>query len=98
MTPLAGAVGSAGVAGAPLILDVIASGEVSLVVNTPSPRSGPVRDAAAIRLAAVSEGILCLTSMDTAIAAARSLDVDVQRQVADVRPIDVWLADPVPAA
>jgi len=95
VTPLAGV---ASADGAPLILDVIASGKVSLVVNTPSPRSGPVRDAAAIRLAAVSEGILCLTSMDTAIAAARSLDVDVQRQVADVRPIDVWLAEPVPTA
>ena len=81
-----GGVGADGVAGAPPILDVIASGEVSLVVNTPSPRSGPVRDAAAIRLAAVSEGILCLTSMDTAIAAARSLDAGVQRLVADVRP------------
>ncbi len=95
VTPLAGA-GAAN--GAPLILDVIASGKVSLVVNTPSPRSGPVRDAAAIRLAAVSEGILCLTSMDTAIAAARSLDAVVQGQVSDVRPLDVWLAAPVPSA
>ncbi len=98
VTPLAGAAGSAGVAGAPLILDVIASGTVSLVVNTPSPRSGPVRDAAAIRLAAVSEGILCLTSMDTAIAAARSLDASVQAQVSDVRPLDAWLLERVPAA
>ena len=57
----------------PSILDVIASGRVVLVVNTPSPRSGAVRDAAAIRHAAVAEGILCLTSMDTAVAAARSL-------------------------
>ena len=30
----------------PGILDVIASGEVRLVVNTPTPRSGAVRDAA----------------------------------------------------
>ena len=60
--------------GLPHILDVIGSGDVSLVVNTPAPRSGPVRDAAAIRHAAVAEGILCLTSMDTAMAAARSLD------------------------
>jgi len=96
--PLADGMGAAGVEGAPAILDVIASGQVSLVVNTPSPRSGPVRDAAAIRLAAVSEGILCLTSMDTAIAAARSLDASVQAQVADVRPLDAWLAEPVPTA
>ncbi|MBX3031398.1 MAG: carbamoyl-phosphate synthase large subunit [Chloroflexi bacterium] len=76
----------------PAILDIIGSGTVSLVVNTPSPRSGPVRDASAIRLAATSEGVLCLTSMDTAVTAAASLDPAVQAQVADVRPIDVWLA------
>ena len=71
---------------------------MSLVVNTPSPRSGPVRDASAIRLAAVQEGVLCLTSIDTAIEAARSLDPDVQALVSDVRPLDVWLAVEAPAA
>ncbi len=85
--------GEATATGVPAILDVIASGAVSLVVNTPSPRSGPVRDASAIRLAAVQEGVLCLTSMDTAIEAARSLDPDVQAMVTDVRPIDAWLAE-----
>ena len=39
-------------AGEVAILDLIASGEVRLVVNTPTPRSGAVRDAAEIRLAA----------------------------------------------
>jgi carbamoyl-phosphate synthase large subunit len=77
--------------GLPHILDVIGSGEVALVVNTPSPRSGPVRDAAAIRHAAVAEGILCLTSMDTAIAAARSLDPHVREQITDIRAIDRWV-------
>jgi carbamoyl-phosphate synthase large subunit len=74
------------------ILDLIASGEVSLVVNTPAPRSGPVRDAAAIRHAAVAEGILCLTSMDTALAAARSLDPAVRERITDIRSIDRWVA------
>ena len=73
------------------ILELIASGDVSLVVNTPSPRSGPVRDAAAIRHAAVAEGILCLTSVDTAVAAARSLDPDVRERITEVRPLDHWL-------
>jgi carbamoyl-phosphate synthase large subunit len=77
--------------GLPHILDVIAGGEVALVVNTPSPRSGPVRDAAAIRHAAVAEGILCLTSMDTAIAAARSLDPLVRERITDIRAIDRWV-------
>jgi len=78
----------------PPILSVIGDGSVALVVNTPAPRSGPVRDAAAIRLAAVAEGILCLTSMDTAIAAARSLDPAVRDRIVEIRPIDAWVGTP----
>jgi carbamoyl-phosphate synthase large subunit len=74
----------------PPILDVIRSGETRLVVNTPSPRPGPVRDAAEIRHAAIAEGILCLTSVDTAVAAARSLEPTVRERVFDVRPLDEW--------
>jgi carbamoyl-phosphate synthase large subunit len=40
------------------ILELIAGGRVRLVVNTPTPRSGPVRDAAEIRHRAIAEGIL----------------------------------------
>jgi carbamoyl-phosphate synthase large subunit len=75
------------------VIEVIASGEVLLVVNTPSPSSAPVREAGAIRRAAVAEGIACLTSIDTAIAAASALAPDVLEQVADVRPLEEWLAD-----
>ena len=64
---------------------------VSLVVNTPAPRSGAVLDAAAIRHAAVAEGILCLTDIDTAVAAARSLDPATQARVTDVRSLAAWL-------
>ena len=77
--------------GLPAILDVIASGEVSLIVNTPAPRSGAVLDAAAIRHAAVAEGILCLTAIDTAVAAAHSLEPSAQARIADVRPLEWWL-------
>jgi carbamoyl-phosphate synthase large subunit len=80
------------------ILELIGSGEVALVVNTPAPRSGPVRDAAAIRHAAVAEGILCLTSMDTALAAARSLDPAVRERITDIRAIDQWVRVPVGGA
>ena len=61
-------------AGEVAILELIASGEVRLVVNTPTPRSGAVRDAAEIRLAATAEGILCLTAIETAVAAAEALE------------------------
>ncbi len=56
------------------ILELIGSGEVRLVVNTPTPQSGAVRDAVEIRLAATAEGILCLTAIETAVAAAEALD------------------------
>ncbi|CAN5702578.1 hypothetical protein BH23CHL8_BH23CHL8_19490 [soil metagenome] len=78
------------------ILEVIGAPGVALVINTPEPRSGAVREAAAIRHAAVAEGILCLTSMDTALAAARSLAPEVQARVGDVRDLATWLT-PAPA-
>jgi len=73
------------------ILDAIASGTMRLVVNTPTPRSGAVRDAAEIRHAAIAEGILCLTAIETAIAAAESLDPDLAGQVAHVRSLAEWV-------
>jgi carbamoyl-phosphate synthase large subunit len=73
------------------ILDLIASGEVRLVVNTPTPRSGAVRDAAEIRLAATAEGILCLTAMETAVAAAEALDPAIAGRLADVRSLEEWM-------
>ena len=74
------------------LLDLITSGRVRLVVNTPTPRSGAIRDAAEIRHTAIAEGVPCLTAIETAVAAAEALDPDVDRQVADVRSIKEWLA------
>ena len=79
----------------PDILAAISSGEVRLVVNTPSPETGVVRDAAHIRQATVAEGILCFTTIETAIEAARSLDPAVVAACGDVRPLGEW--QPAPA-
>ena len=87
-------VGDAARPGEIAILDLIASGSVRLVVNTPTPRSGPVRDAAEIRLAAIAEGVLCLTAMETAVAAAQALDPDLAERLSDVRPLDSWVPAP----
>jgi carbamoyl-phosphate synthase large subunit len=76
------------------ILEAIAEGEVRLVVNTPTPRSGVVRDAAEIRLAATGEGILCLTAIETAIAAAEALDPAIAARIAEVRPLGEWVPAP----
>jgi carbamoyl-phosphate synthase large subunit len=76
----------------PSVLEVIAGGGVGLVVNTPAPRSGAVKDAAAIRHAAVAEGVLCLTAIDTAVAAARSLAPAAQARLGEVRSLQRWTA------
>jgi carbamoyl-phosphate synthase large subunit len=73
------------------ILELIGSGRVRLVVNTPTPRSGAVRDAADIRHAAVAEGVLCLTAMETAVAAAEALDPAIRGHLAEVRSIKDWV-------
>ena len=81
----------------PGILDVIRSGDVGLVVNTPTPRSGAIRDAAEIRHAAVAEGILCLTAIETAIAAVEALDPSIATQLDAVRSLDAWVSPRSPA-
>jgi carbamoyl-phosphate synthase large subunit len=76
------------------ILELIRGGEVRLVVNTPTPRSGAVRDAAEIRHAATAEGILCLTAMETAVAAAEALDPAIADRLASVRSLGEWVPEP----
>ncbi|MDL2335744.1 MAG: carbamoyl-phosphate synthase large subunit [Chloroflexota bacterium] len=73
------------------VLDAVRSGEVLLVVNTPSPESRPMRDAGDIRRAALAEGILCLTSVDTALAASAALDPSLAERLEEVRPLGEWL-------
>jgi carbamoyl-phosphate synthase large subunit len=74
------------------VLDAIRSGDVLLVVNSPSPESRPMSDAGLIRRAALAEGILCLTSIDTALAAAAALDPALAVQFEDVRPLGEWFS------
>jgi carbamoyl-phosphate synthase large subunit len=76
------------------IIEAIGAGDVRLVVNTPTPRSGVVRDAAEIRHAATAEGILCLTAIETAVAAAEALDPAIAERLSDVRPLHDWVPDP----
>jgi carbamoyl-phosphate synthase large subunit len=77
--------------GAPDVLSLIRSGDVRLVVNTPTPRSGAIRDAAEIRHAAIEEGVLCLTAIETAVAAAEALDPTLEPRIAEVRSLGDWL-------
>jgi carbamoyl-phosphate synthase large subunit len=83
-------------AGGESIFALIASGEVRLVVNTPTPQSGAVRDAAEIRFAATAEGILCLTAIETAVAAVEALDPAIAAQLSEVRSLAEWVPDASP--
>jgi carbamoyl-phosphate synthase large subunit len=58
----------------PNILDAIRSGEVGLVINTPTRGRAHNRDGYKIRRNAVEHGIPCLTSLDTANALLMSLE------------------------
>jgi carbamoyl-phosphate synthase large subunit len=77
----AGAIAAAGVPverlnkiaeGSPHVVDCIDSGDVTLVVNTPSG-SGARIDGQEIRRAAVAKGIPCLTTLHAAASAARAI-------------------------
>jgi hypothetical protein len=52
-------------------------------------------------MAATGEGILCLTAMETAVAAAEALDPAIVERLAEVRSLDEWVPaggrTPIPA-
>jgi carbamoyl-phosphate synthase large subunit len=59
--------------GSPHVADLIAAGEVALVVNTPRGGHGARTDGSEIRAAAVRAGIPCITTIEAAEAAAAAL-------------------------
>jgi carbamoyl-phosphate synthase large subunit len=58
--------------GSPNVVERIASGDVALVINTPTG-SGARADGYEIRRAAIARGVPCLTTMSGATAAARAI-------------------------
>ncbi len=77
------------VVGRTAMADLLAAPDLALIINTPSPSSGAVRDAAAIRHAAIGQGTLCLTSVDTALAAAQAMQPEVRARVSEIRPLAI---------
>ncbi len=59
--------------GRPNLLDLLANGEIALIVNTPSGK-GARTDEGRIRAAAVSHGIPCITTINAAKAATSALE------------------------
>jgi carbamoyl-phosphate synthase large subunit len=69
-------------AGSPNILDTIMAGKVSLMINTPGLNETSESEAARIRRACIETGVPCVTSIDTAGALLRALDVFANPDVA----------------
>ncbi|MFY9234934.1 MAG: carbamoyl-phosphate synthase large subunit [Fimbriimonadaceae bacterium] len=57
------------------ILDLIMSGKVCLMINTPSADRVTEQEAARIRRACIETGVPCVTSIDTAVALVHALEV-----------------------
>jgi carbamoyl-phosphate synthase large subunit len=72
-------------------VDLISSGKVDLVVNTPRGR-GPRADGMHIRRSAIAHGVACVTTVSAAIAAAAGIAEEV-RQDPDVRSLQEYHAD-----
>jgi carbamoyl-phosphate synthase large subunit len=61
--------------GSPNLLELLFSGGVSLMINTPEVGQGADSDAGRIRRACIETGVACVTSIDTAQALADALEV-----------------------
>lgn len=61
--------------GSPNLLDLILSGGVSMMINTPGVDKEAEVEAARIRRACIETGVPCVTSIDTAMAIARAVDL-----------------------
>ena len=70
----------------PNILDMIASGTVDLVINTPTRGRRHDTDGFKIRRSTVAHSVACITAIDTARA---MLTVRTQGRAAELRPIDI---------
>lgn len=61
--------------GSPNLLDLILSGDVALMINTPGVEKRQEDEAARIRRACIETGVACVTSIDTAAALAHALEI-----------------------
>jgi carbamoyl-phosphate synthase large subunit len=79
-------------AGSPNILDLIMEGQVSLMINTPGLTETSESEAARIRRACIETGVPCVTSIDTAAALIRALDVFSQPDRASCLRLEEYFA------
>ncbi len=75
---------------APNILDVISSGQVGMVINTPTRGRQQSRDGFRIRRRAVEMSIPCLTSLDTAQAVLKCIKLGTTPAEVPVLDLDIF--------
>lgn len=73
--------------GGETILDAVVSGQVSLLINSPSGDVEAEQEAAQIRRACIETGIPCVTSIDTAEALSRSIQLFADPSLSVVRQL-----------
>ncbi|MDD4003112.1 MAG: ATP-grasp domain-containing protein, partial [Clostridia bacterium] len=66
------------------IIDLLKSGKLSYIINTPTKGRNPQRDGFKIRRLSVEMGLPCFTSIDTANAVVNSLKYNVSEEDLDV--------------
>lgn len=76
--------------GSPNLLDLISSGKIKLVINTPTKGRQPERDGFKIRRKAVEMSIPCLTSLDTAKAVLNCIEMERRNSELDVIELSVF--------
>jgi carbamoyl-phosphate synthase large subunit len=77
--------------GSPNLLEMLFSGEVSLMINTPEAGQSSGSDASRIRRACIETGVACVTSIDTASALADALEVFEDPTLASCEPFDRYV-------
>ncbi|HXH60586.1 MAG TPA: hypothetical protein VNI20_04445, partial [Fimbriimonadaceae bacterium] len=78
--------------GSPNLLDMLFSGDVSLMINTPEAGQRADSDAGRIRRACIETGVACITSIDTAQALADALEVFENPGLASCEPISGYMS------
>lgn len=76
--------------GSPNLIDLMESGEIKMVVNTPTRGRSSERDGFQIRRKAVERFIPCLTSIDTAYAVLRCMQMGKKPEELEVISLDVF--------
>ncbi len=82
--------------GSPNLLELLFSGGVSLMINTPEAGQNAESDAARIRRACIEVGVACVTSIDTAQALADALEVFEDPSKASCEPFVRYVSAPEP--